>query len=464
MDPWHPNLWTDAVLQWLRRRGSNAVCSRTFRDPRRLTAYLGAAGACGLLIRFLRRKNAELARVLNVPLSRLLAQIEQKEVAAAVIGSHLCAFRTHDGGVCRASLLPQDTKLVTKLLHKNGVEFRAQGQPGWRTAVVLLVPFVYLGLCSWLLWKMTADTGFSGGREVEKQRDEGSSVAAVTWDDVAGVPHVKAQLMEVVDIFLRPERFARLGARCPQGVLLAGPPGTGKTLLAKAVASSCAVPFLCCTGSDFVEVFVGRGARRVRALFEEAAQRAPCVLFIDELDALGARRGGHGCEEHEHTLNQLLAMMDGVSGGARGILIIGATNRLAALDPALTRPGRFDRVLQLRLPDEAGRLHILKVHAARTATVGASTLLPRMAAVTPGFSGAELANLVNEASIVAVRAGKDVVDGECYEVALRELQGSRAVEDVTNIDPSLSIAALWQQLASGSRTATQGVSSVEDNE
>ena len=221
---------------------------------------------------------------------------------------------------------------------------------------------------------------------------------------VPGFPLLLSPLHSLT--FLFDSCRANRAARCPRGVLLAGPPGTGKTMLARAVANEAGVPFLSCTGSDFVEVFVGRGARRVRTLFDEAARRAPCVLFIDELDALGSSRSGRsggGTEEHDQTLNQLLAMMDGISARP-GVLVIAATNRLSSLDSALTRPGRFDRILQLQLPDEAARLAILAVHAKRTQLHEADRVLPGIAKVTDGFSGADLAHVVNEAAIFAVRS------------------------------------------------------------
>lgn len=187
--------WNAALLRWLHKRRSPFL--RALSEPWHRATFITAAGASGLLLRYLRRKNAELGMILNVPLSRLLSQIERNEVAAAVLSTNLCAFRTRDGTHCRASLLPQDSKLLTKLLHKNGVEFRAQGQAGWRAALVLLVPFIYLGLCSWLLWKLSNDSGFSGGKEVEKQLDEKTSSPKVMWSDLAGIDRVKGQLMEV---------------------------------------------------------------------------------------------------------------------------------------------------------------------------------------------------------------------------------------------------------------------------
>ena len=343
--------------------------------------------------------------------------------------------------------------------------------------MVMLVPFAYLGVCGWLLYRMTND-GF-GGREQGPDAPSGTLMEAVGWDDVAGVPQAKAAVMEVVDALVSPARYAKLGARCPRGVLIAGPPGTGKTLLARAIASEAGVPFLSCTGSDFVEVFVGRGARRVRNLFDEATRRAPCVVFIDELDALGSARsrgGGGGCEEHDHALNQLLAQMDGI-GSAANVLVIGATNRLSALDPALTRPGRFDRVLQLSLPDEASRLAILRVHAGRTPLARPEEVLPRVARATAGFSGAELANLVNEAAIGAARAGEARVSSEHYGEALRVYKESRVAKagsdcvglggggpDMANLDVNALFSSLLSGVSVQARAATGGGSSVEENE
>eukprot|EP00967_Tisochrysis_lutea_P049578 scaffold60756_cov35-Tisochrysis_lutea.AAC.2 len=231
--------------------------------------------------------------------------------------------------------------------------------------------------------------------------------------------------MEVVDFFHQPERWARLGAKRPRGVLLNGPPGTGKTLLAKAVAGTAGVPFLSCAGSEFVEVFVGRGAKRVRSIFEEASRIAPCVLFIDEIDALGSRRADHGgTEEHDHTLNQLLALMDGFRSDPR-VLVIGATNRLASLDAALVRPGRFDRVVHLDLPDEAGRFHILSVHCRGVQVAEPKETIRRVAANAGGLCGAELSNLVNEAAIRATRRAGEALEYDDFAAALEEYQSSR---------------------------------------
>ena len=373
---WRPPRVVQHFVDWLRSLRGH-----------RLAAVAAISAAASLLLSLARRRRGEAMAVLEAPVSALLKAVERGQVAGATLTATACAYQLGDGRQFWAQLLPHDSKLLVKLLHAKSVPFRAQGPPGWKALGVMLVPFAYLGACGWLVWKMQNDA--FGGREKGPEADEGRTLA-VNWKDVAGVPKAKEAVMEVVDVLRRPERYAALGARCPRGILLAGPPGTGKTLLARAVATEAGVPFLSCAGSDFVEVYVGRGARRVRSLFEDAQKRAPCVVFIDELDAIGsarrralcladgsaklragevrahlslslslsfraggrlprqARSGrGGGTEEHDHTLNQLLAEMDGVSAHT-GVLVMGATNRLGLLDKALTRPGRFDRVLQVR--------------------------------------------------------------------------------------------------------------------
>jgi cell division protease FtsH len=241
----------------------------------------------------------------------------------------------------------------------------------------------------------------------------------VTFRDVAGVDEAKAELMEVVEFLQSPERYTRIGARIPKGVLLFGPPGTGKTLLARAVAGEAHVPFFLMSGSDFVEMFVGVGAARVRDLFEQASQRAPCIIFIDELDALGKARGGGimgGHEEREQTLNQLLVNMDGFDPN-KGVVIMAATNRPEILDPALLRPGRFDRQVLVDRPDLQGREEILKIHSVGV-KLDESVDLKTVAQRTPGFAGADLANVVNEAALLAVRRNKARVSMAEFEEAI----------------------------------------------
>ncbi|HNL88527.1 MAG TPA: ATP-dependent zinc metalloprotease FtsH, partial [Nitrospira sp.] len=255
----------------------------------------------------------------------------------------------------------------------------------------------------------------------------------VTFADVAGVDEAKQELEEIIEFLKTPEKFRRLGGKIPKGILLVGPPGTGKTLLAKAVAGEAGVPFFSISGSEFVEMFVGVGAARVRDLFEQAKSKAPCIIFLDELDALGKARGvgpmAH--EEREQTLNQLLVEMDGFDSRA-GVILVAATNRPEILDPALLRAGRFDRQVLVDRPDKIGRLAILKVHA-RSITLANQADLETIAAMTPGFVGADLANLLNEAALLAVRRGKDTVSlPELQEAVERVIGGLEKKNRVLN--------------------------------
>ena len=240
----------------------------------------------------------------------------------------------------------------------------------------------------------------------------------VTFNDVAGIDEAKDELEEIVDFLKDPQKFGRLGGKIPKGALLVGPPGTGKTLLARAIAGEAGVPFFTISGSDFVEMFVGVGASRVRDMFDQAKKNSPCIVFIDEIDAVGRHRGagyGGGNDEREQTLNQLLVEMDGFEAN-EGVILIAATNRPDVLDPALLRPGRFDRQVQVPNPDITGRQKILNVHAKKT-VLGPDGDLRIIARGTPGFSGADLANLVNEAALMAARIGKRFVAMEDFENA-----------------------------------------------
>jgi cell division protease FtsH len=249
----------------------------------------------------------------------------------------------------------------------------------------------------------------------------GKKEANISFDDVAGLDEAKIELKEIVEFLKNPDRYSRIGARLPKGVLLVGPPGTGKTLLARAVAGESGVPFFSMSGSDFVEMFVGVGAARVRDLFQQAQQHAPCIIFIDELDALGKARGltPYSNDEREQTLNQLLSEMDGFNT-SKGIVILAATNRPEILDPALLRPGRFDRQILVDRPDLNGRLEILKVHT-RKVKLDKDVDLKRVAGATPGFVGADLANVVNEALLHAVRKGREVVRMEDFDEAIERV-------------------------------------------
>ena len=317
---------------------------------------------------------------------------------------------------------PGDPGLVGDLL-KNNVTIRAKApdQPSvFMQLIAAWLPFILLaGVWVWFM-RRSAGGGAGGifnfGKSRARQHAEGE--VRVTLRDVAGVEEAKEEVGELVDFLRNPQKFSNLGGRIPRGVLMVGPPGTGKTLLARAIAGEAKVPFFSISGSDFVEMFVGVGASRVRDLFEQAKKSAPCIIFIDEIDAVGRKRGaglGDGHDEREQTLNQLLVEMDGFTGN-EGVIVIAATNRADVLDPALLRPGRFDRQVVVGLPDLAGRAAILEVHM-RKVPIAEDVDARTIARGTPGFSGADLANLVNEAALFAARAGKEEVGMEMFEKA-----------------------------------------------
>ncbi|WP_026908553.1 ATP-dependent zinc metalloprotease FtsH [Paucisalibacillus globulus] len=291
----------------------------------------------------------------------------------------------------------------------------------WVTLLTTMIPFLIIGLLFFFL--LSQAQGGGGGRVMNfgksKAKMYSEEKKKVRFTDVAGADEEKQELVEVVEFLKDPRKFSAIGARIPKGVLLVGPPGTGKTLLARAVAGEAGVPFFSISGSDFVEMFVGVGASRVRDLFENAKKNAPCIIFIDEIDAVGRQRGaglGGGHDEREQTLNQLLVEMDGF-GANEGIIIIAATNRPDILDPALLRPGRFDRQITVDRPDVKGRQEVLKVHA-RNKPLGASVDLKTIAMRTPGFSGADLENLLNEAALVAARQDKKEIDMKDVDEAI----------------------------------------------
>lgn len=318
----------------------------------------------------------------------------------------------------KTTIPPNDQELIARLL-KNDVYIDARERSQWPTILISILPWV-LVIGIWILFmrRMTSgqDRAFTFGRS--RARVLTSDRPKVTFNDVAGVEEAKEELREIIAFLKAPQKFQRLGGRIPKGVLLVGPTGTGKTLLAKAVAGEAGVPFLSISGSDFVEMFVGVGAARVRDLFEQAKRNAPCIIFIDEIDAVGRQRGaglGGGHDEREQTLNQLLVEMDGFET-TDGVIIMAATNRPDILDPALLRPGRFDRQIVVDLPDVLGREGILKVHIRKIA-VAADVDVQILARSTPGFSGADLANMVNEAALLAARRGKNAVTMEDFEDA-----------------------------------------------
>ena len=322
-------------------------------------------------------------------------------------------------------VLPSDTTVadLQKLAseHQTQIEVKHESSSGmWINILVSVVPFAIL---FFFLFSMMGNMGGNSGRNPmsfgrSKAKAANKEDIKVRFSDVAGAEEEKQELVEVVEFLKDPKRFTKLGARIPAGVLLEGPPGTGKTLLAKAVAGEAGVPFFSISGSDFVEMFVGVGASRVRSLFEDAKKAAPAIIFIDEIDAVGRQRGvglGGGNDEREQTLNQLLIEMDGFEGN-EGIIVIAATNRSDVLDPALLRPGRFDRKVLVGRPDVKGREAILKVHA-RNKPLAEDVDLKLVAQQTPGFVGADLENLLNEAALVAARRNKSVIDASDIDEA-----------------------------------------------
>jgi cell division protease FtsH len=337
---------------------------------------------------------------------------------------------------------------LTKLLDRPDIVINAEPPDSGRSLVAtLLLGFLpTILLVGFFIWLYRRQMGGGGGvlggfgRSTARRLKPGEQ-ERVTFDDVAGIDEAEDELVEVVDFLKNPDRYRRLGARIPRGVLLAGPPGTGKTLLARAVAGEAAVPFLSVTGSSFVEMFVGVGAARVRDLFADARRRAPSIIFMDEIDAIGQRRGGAviSNDEREQTLNQMLAEMDGFDP-ATGVVVIAATNRPESLDPALLRPGRFDRQVIIPLPNMRERRAILGVHI-RGKKLGPDVDLDVVARGTPGFSGADLANLVNEAAIFAVRAGRDVLSAADFSDARdRVLLGLRDSSNMLLPDEKRAVA------------------------
>jgi cell division protease FtsH len=368
------------------------------------------------------------SNVKTVSYSKFMSLISEGKINAVVVSQTYLKGYQKVPKEQKAPLFPElvyetprinDPNLVT-FLQKNNTEIIGENQNTFlMTLLSWVVPaLIFVGLWVWITKKMGQSTGIMTlGKS--KARIVAQTDVGVTFEDVAGEDEAKQELEEILEFLQNPEKFTRLGAKVPKGVLLVGPPGTGKTLLAKAVAGEAHVPFFSISGSDFIEMFVGLGAARVRDLFEQAAKMAPCLVFIDELDALGKARGAagslNGHDEREQTLNQLLVEMDGFQAN-QGVVIIAATNRPEILDPALLRPGRFDRHILVDRPDLAGRIGILKVHA-RDVTLGPDVDIEVIARRTPGFTGADLANLVNEAALLAARKEKEEVTSEDFEQA-----------------------------------------------
>ena len=358
----------------------------------------------------------------EISFSELLVQIDEGRVHDVTIAGNEILGHFNDNRPFQ-TFAPNDPTLISKLESKK-VQISAKpggDNPGWMSTLLVngLPLLLFIGVWIYMARQMQ---GGAGGRAMgfgkSKAKMLTETQGRVTFDDVAGVDEAKEDLQEIVEFLRDPQKFQRLGGRIPRGVLLVGPPGTGKTLLARAIAGEAGVPFFSISGSDFVEMFVGVGASRVRDMFEQAKKNAPCIVFVDEIDAVGRHRGaglGGGNDEREQTLNQLLVEMDGFEAN-EGIIMIAATNRVDVLDPALLRPGRFDRQITVPNPDFIGREKILKVHA-RKVPLAPDVDLKVVARGTPGFSGADLMNLVNEAALLAARRSKRIVTKQEFEDA-----------------------------------------------
>jgi len=356
----------------------------------------------------------------QITYSDFIHAVDKGDVTSVTLNGEKVLFHGRDGQDY-LTIKPEGTEIAQMLIDKDiTVDAKAQQQSGLMTLVMTFLPFLLL-IGVWIYFMNRMQGGGKGGAMgFGKSRAKllTEKHGRVTFDDVAGIDEAKDELEEIVEFLRNPQKFSRLGGKIPKGALLVGPPGTGKTLLARAIAGEAGVPFFTISGSDFVEMFVGVGASRVRDMFEQAKKNAPCIVFIDEIDAVGRSRGvgyGGGNDEREQTLNQLLVEMDGFEAN-EGIIIVAATNRPDVLDPALLRPGRFDRQVQVPNPDIKGREKILGVHA-RKVPLGPNVDLRIIARGTPGFSGADLANLVNEAALLAARIGRRFVTMDDFESA-----------------------------------------------
>ncbi|MBW4420007.1 MAG: ATP-dependent zinc metalloprotease FtsH4 [Myxacorys californica WJT36-NPBG1] len=369
----------------------------------------------------------------SVPYSLFIHQVQEGEVSQVSVGQNQIRYQLKGENGTPGPVYvttPIFDLGLPNLLEEKGVEFAATPPPknGWFTSLLgwVIPPLIFVAIWQFFIAR-GGGPGQQGvlsiGKSKAKVYVEGES-DKVTFTDVAGVEEAKTELVEIVDFLKTPARYLQIGARIPKGVLLVGPPGTGKTLLAKAVAGEAGVPFFSISGSEFVEMFVGVGSSRVRDLFDQAKKQAPCIVFIDELDAIGKSRssGGFygGNDEREQTLNQLLTEMDGFAAGDATVIVLAATNRPESLDPALLRPGRFDRQVLVDRPDLSGREEILNIHAQKV-KLGQDVNLRAIATRTPGFAGADLANLVNEAALLAARNQRQTVAQEDFAEAIERV-------------------------------------------
>jgi cell division protease FtsH len=391
------------------------VFASFFRRPRYVIP--GALLLCGLIAAgiYVNRRHTALP---ELAFSEFLQQIDHGQVKKVRFADGAIAMTLADGSqattVPPPSYLASDASFINNLAARGvRVEIEQPTVPGALTPASVVIAAFFLGLIGFTVYRTTAGRIHTPGKAKMAERNG----QVVTFQDVAGVDEAKDEVKEIVDFLKYPERFSSLGGRIPKGVLLIGPPGTGKTLLARSIAGEAGVPFIFASGSDFVEMYAGVGAARVRRLFKDARRHKSCIIFIDELDAVGRNRGGNSLshEEREQTLNQLLVEMDGFETST-GIVVIAATNRQDILDPALLRPGRFDRQVMVGNPDVKGREAILGVHA-RKVTMGGDVNLRAIARGTPGFSGADLANVMNEAALAAGRGGRDQGTGKDLEAA-----------------------------------------------
>jgi cell division protease FtsH len=357
----------------------------------------------------------------KIPYSQFIKDVREGRVTEVVIQGEQISGSA--GGQKFETVAPTYDPELIKRLEDKGVRFSAQSeQQGslWRILLVNLVPILLIGGFIFFMMRQMQNAGGKGAMGFGKSRAKmlNQTSNRVTFDDVAGIDEARSELEEIVDFLRDPQKFSKLGGKIPKGALLVGSPGTGKTLLARAIAGEANVPFFSISGSDFVEMFVGVGASRVRDMFEQAKKNAPCIIFIDEIDAVGRNRGagwGGGNDEREQTLNQMLVEMDGFEAN-EGIIIIAATNRPDVLDPALLRPGRFDRQIVVPHPDISGREKILQVHMKKV-PLASDVKAKVIARGTPGFTGADLANLINEAALLAARKGRKLVSMLEFEEA-----------------------------------------------
>jgi cell division protease FtsH len=394
------------------------VLGGKFTRSRLFWTGIGIVIVAAAVVTFLTLRSTSAPAPTTVAFSEFLKDVQAGKVNRVVVAAEGLEFERHDGTqsvtVAPAGYVASNPTFVTSLTDRGVVlEVAPADAPGASGYGALAVGLLFFGIVGLVLYRITT------GRvpTLEKARTIDPQQVTVTFQDVAGVDEAKDEVREIVDFLKEPERFAEIGGRIPRGILLVGPPGTGKTLLARSMAGEAGVPFISASGSDFVEMYAGVGASRVRRLFRDARRHKSCIIFIDELDAVGRNRGGNSLshEEREQTLNQLLVEMDGFQQ-SESIIIVAATNRQDILDPALLRPGRFDRQVMVGNPDIKGREQILRVHSKKVALEG-DVDLRSIARGTPGFSGADLANLINEAALIAARNGRKTVANNDLDAA-----------------------------------------------